>query len=133
MALHYDIATCSHASTAIDEVLSADINESGQELTHSSDTDAYVTWADLVRRVVTVVINTDSVKKALDTFSVGAKGTLAFTINTADGGSNLAVAVSNAVLMGASASPKHKNPEAGGSLRFTAYSSDGTTSPLAIT
>ena len=133
-SLYKNVSSVLFSSTAIDTVGSIDISESGQSIDHSSDTDEYLTYIDVVKKVVEVTVNTDNLQDAIDTFSIGTKGTISFTVENAKSATpDLSVAISNAVLESMSGSPKHADVNSGGSLKFRAYSSDGSTSPLAIT
>ena len=134
MGLYKNVSAVTFGSTAIDTVGSIDISESGQSIDHSADTDEYLTYIDVVKKVVEVTISTDDLKDALDTFAIGTAGTISFKVENAEAATpDLTVAVTNARLESMSGSPKHADVNSGGSLKFRAYSADGTTSPMSIT
>ncbi len=133
MSLYRDVSGVTFAGTAISGVTGVEVRELGRRLQHRADTDAYLTHVDVVERFVEVIVHSDDLQDALDTFSLGQSGALAFTAESAQAaGSDLAVSVSNAVLEEVSAGPRHASTESGGRLCFRAYSSDGSTSPLSV-
>ncbi len=133
MPLYRDVSGVTFAGTAVARVTGIEVRESGRKLDHRADTDGYLTHIDVVEKFVEATVHTDDLQDALDTFSLGQSGALAFTAESAQAaGSDLAVSIGNAVLEEIAASPRHASTESGGRLRFRAYSSDGATSPLSV-
>ena len=133
MPLYRDVSGVTFAGQAVAKVTGVDVREGGRPIEHSADTDEYLTHLDVAKKFVEVSVFTDDLEDALGTFSPGQSGTLSFTAQNATAASpDLSVSISNAVLEEMSAGPRHADAASGGRLRFRAYSSNGSASPMSV-
>jgi hypothetical protein len=125
--------TATWNSVAFNDVISWELRVTGERVTHSSDTDNWLTWQAVVKRDVTATVNTDDVNQVAGYHDdVGATAqTLDLVAKTADGGSDVTVSGS-AMVTEAAPQVAHATPDNTGSVAFGYISSDGTTSPLTI-
>jgi hypothetical protein len=130
MALFKNVTVTFNVHPVLD-AREAEIEYSGERITHSADLDVFLTWQGLVKKDRQITVMTDDVSDAFGNDAQGTSGALSLVAKTADGGSDKTFS-GTFMLISISGRAIHADVNAGCRMVFAAVSSDGSTDPVSF-
>ncbi len=127
----YNNATVTYNSVAITEVTSFSVSRDGERITHSADTDSYLTSQAIVKQDRKIEVHTDDLSDAFGLTPSSTAQTLSCVAKGAAGASDLTFSGSF-IVESVSGGVQHASLDNDCTIMFAAVSSDGTTDPLSV-